>query len=256
MRRMRKGQGLVEYGLLITLAVLAVILILSLLGVNIGQVYSDVICALSGDGAVVYQPQGKWNLGSDWKPISGGNWKNSWQETPDGQLIGNVDQKKGGATAIMLNEKLGDDFSVTLDMGQVTNTSNKNKNAAVWNGYGIFFRSSNPSKLDGYMFEIEQVKQGEPPYLYFREWQNGNQIGSGQKGNLAYAPVPAGFDLSNPGQIRLEVSGDTFAAYINGKKVLEAKDDTFKSGSLGLAVNQGSKATIKDMSVEDTGCER
>ncbi len=256
MRKKQTGQGLLEYGLLITLAVLAVILILTLLGVDIRQVYSDLICALSGEQAVVYQPGGNWNLGKDWVPVSGGIWKNSWATTPEGQLVGNTDQKKAGATAILLNKKLGDDFSVTLDMGQVVNTTNKNPNAAVYNGFGIIFRASNPSKLNGYMFEIEQVKTGQPAYLYFREWQNGNQIGSNQTGNLAYAPVPKGFDLSNPGQIRLDVSGDTFTAYINGVKVLEARDDTFKSGSLGLAVNQGSKATINDLSVEDTGCKR
>jgi pilus assembly protein Flp/PilA len=41
-----KGQGLIEYALIVVLVVLAVIVAISLLGPTIGQAFSDVMAAL------------------------------------------------------------------------------------------------------------------------------------------------------------------------------------------------------------------
>jgi pilus assembly protein Flp/PilA len=42
------GQGLVEYALILVLVALVVIVILTLLGPQIGQVFSDIVDALAG----------------------------------------------------------------------------------------------------------------------------------------------------------------------------------------------------------------
>jgi pilus assembly protein Flp/PilA len=47
-----KGQGLVEYALILVLIAIVVIAILALLGPSVGGVYSNIVCALENDGSI------------------------------------------------------------------------------------------------------------------------------------------------------------------------------------------------------------
>ncbi len=46
-----EGQGLVEYALILVLVAIVVIVILSLLGPTIGNIFSQIVTALTGTGA-------------------------------------------------------------------------------------------------------------------------------------------------------------------------------------------------------------
>jgi hypothetical protein len=96
------------------------------------------------------------------------------------------------------------------------------------NGYGIFFRAHEdpPGKINGYSFQYDP---GLGKFV-MRKWVNGQESGP-----FAQVAPPAGYQWTGvPRDIKIEVKGNTFTVYIDGKKVLEGKDDTYKSGQAGL----------------------
>ena len=58
------------------------------------------------------------------------------------------------------------------------------------------------------------------------------------------------FDWNNPGDVRIEVEGDTFTAYINDTQVLQATDDTWREGGVGLAANYGTEFSTDSLSID------
>jgi hypothetical protein len=100
------------------------------------------------------------------------------------------------------------------------------------------------------MFEIERKKYNQPGQMYFSKWVNGYQI----QPPLAAVDVPENFDWNNPGNLTVVAQDDTFQAFLEGEKVLETQDDTFKKGQAGLAVNYGSRLYLDDFGVDSPTC--
>ena len=111
-------------------------------------------------------------------------------------------------------------------------------------GYGIYFRSTDPKRVDGYILQID------PGYgrgkILFREIRNGRE-----RSPFARANPPKGFDWNAEHQVEIKVEGDTFTAYIDGKEVLQASDDTYKNGMVGLRTWGKTKAEFTEMEVRE-----
>lgn len=111
------------------------------------------------------------------------------------------------------------------------------------NGYGVFFRANeNPKgKINGYSFQYDP---GLGQFV-IRKWTNG-----AESAPFAAVKPPAGYQWTGvPRDIQVVVKGDTFTVFIDGKQVLQGKDDTYKSGKVGLRTWYGGEACFKNISV-------
>lgn len=236
-RNFLRGQGLVEYVLLLLLLGSAIILALSISGVSLSELYADAVdgLGLSGtDAACAVLGQ----AGEDWQAFKDGFWKGGIAQV-DGRYA--VCPLCGG----LLPGNPGSDYSIDMSGVTIQNIQ------PTWNGYGVSFRSNyDKGGLDGYMFEVEQVNKNKPAQIYFSKWVNGKQI----QPPLSIATAPANFDWENPPDFQVEVQGDTFTAYLDGKQMLTAKDSTYKEGGVGAISNHGTQLTFDNLVVEALDC--
>jgi hypothetical protein len=237
-----KGQGLIEFALIIAMLAITTMLSLNLMGVSIQETYAKIIEALTGDNICqTYYANSFDNYLDDWKRLkTPGFWKGNFK-IKDGQLIGDP------LGALMLNQYSGSDYLINITDPQLKQTS------TTWNGYGVIFRADydKNDRLDGYMFEVEKVDKNDPGLMYFSKWENGYQI----KPPLSAVKVPPKFDWNKPGDLSVSVQGNTFTAYLNGEKVLETQDNTYDAGKVGIAVNAGSRLFLNDFGINDTACK-
>ena len=238
------GQGLVEYALILVLVSLVVIGSMSAMGINLRDVFQNIIGAVNGspgnqDNPIVDalrnfytntfdEDMSDWTT-AEWKKFFGGRWR-----VQDGKLVGDRD------AAIFLDDFDQDDYTLTAT-GITFDNDKKN-----WLGGGLFFRTD-PDTGNGYAFEIEKRNDGHDTEIYFRKWINGYQIDP----PLARAPIPAGFDFNNLTDIQIQVDGETFTAFMDGNQVLQTTDSTYKSGTVGVASNDGSRMEVDDIRIDE-----
>jgi len=238
-----KAQGLVEYALLLLLVAVVTGLGLSAAGVSIPEVYNQVITGFQGggeNGAGGEQPAclPLAQAGEDWTAFYDKFWRGGI--TPEG-LGYQVCPLCGG----LVPGFTGSDYQIDLSGVQVGNVR------PTWNGYGVAFRSEYGKQgLNGYTFEIERVNKNAPVQIYFSKWVNGKQI----KPPLSVQNLPADFDWNTPPDISVKAEGDTFTAYVGGKPVLQASDQTFTEGGAGVISNYGTQLSFSDFQVGALAC--
>ncbi len=113
-------------------------------------------------------------------------------------------------------------------------------------GYGIFFRAQNPDSPEGYIFQYDPG-YGSGTFL-FRRWDAGHE-----RSPFARAePADPDFDWYGVERnVRVEVQGDTFSAYVDGELVLTGTDDTYDSGSVGVRSWHNSLVEFDNMTVTE-----
>jgi len=232
------GQGIVEYALIMVLISLVTIGGMSAAGVSIRDVYQDVVDAFNGSGTTQAlrnfytntfdENMDGWNE-AKWGWYFGGRWR-----AQDGKL------KSDRFAATFLDDLEQDDYTVTASGVSFDNAKK------TWQGGLLYFRTD-PDARTGYVFEIEKRNNGHDAEIYFRKWSNGYQLDP----PLASAPIPAGYDFENPTDIQVQVSGDTFTAFMDGEEVLQTSDSTYSSGTVGLASNWGSRMEVDDISIDE-----
>ncbi|WP_322487448.1 family 16 glycoside hydrolase [Chloroflexus sp.] len=126
------------------------------------------------------------------------------------------------------------DYVINLDVARLTQG----------NGYGIFFRDSGGARFNGYSFQYDPG-YGQGAFI-FRKWVNGNELTV----PIARVDAPRGYDWYGADRkVQLEVRGDTFTAYIDGKPVAQVRDSSFTSGGIGLRSWDNSSACFDQLSV-------
>jgi Flp pilus assembly pilin Flp len=191
------GQGLIEYGLIIALVATGSILALAATGNSIEGVYCSAIEGLGGDGCG-FTPE-------NWL-IERGDW-----------TIGDEICGKGGEGRIYADGFTGEDYIINIESARLFQG----------NGYGVYFRTSQPHLVDGYTFQYD------PGYkaLIFRKWVGGHELSP----PIAVERMPSDYDwYSTDHQIQLSVIGDTFIVNIDGQEMMKASDNTYTKGGLGL----------------------
>ncbi len=113
------------------------------------------------------------------------------------------------------------------------------------NGYGFYFRTdvSNPKKIDGYVLTYEP--NNSRGSLVIRKVTNG-------RNSRPIAKVKVGRKgwVGTEKEFRVDVSGDTFTAYVDGEKMLTATDSTYSSGGVGLRSMNKSVTDFDDVKVK------
>lgn len=233
----QSGQGLIEYAVVIALVAVVVILVLQLAGVSISDLYQSVVSALGGMGQGVRtlfatnfdEGLGAWS-NVNWNRRSSGDWG-----TQDGLL--NTSRFSG----MVLDDFNGSDYVVTaydVDMTRVRDQ---------WQGANLFFRADNSANINGYSFRLQKPGPNSPGRMYISQWANGYQVNP----SLAYQELPADFDWEGTYDLSVQVSGDTFTAFLDGEAVLTAQDDTYSEGTVGFFTNSGTEATVNSFEVTE-----
>lgn len=212
--RLSKGQGLVEYVLLIALVVAGVALVMQLTGVRLSDVYCRVGSAIAGDNVcakVQYACEDNFNAGLDtWVKGQG-----AWQTKNEAACASGVG---------MIFDKCSSDLKPKNYTVQVSGA-----HLTRGNGYGVFFRTTLDAKgqFNGYTFQYDPGYGGGA--FIFRKWVNGVELSP-----FAVAPAK-GYDwYSAPKDVSVVVQGNQFTAYIDGVAVLTGTDSSYSQGGAGL----------------------
>lgn len=224
-----KGQGLVEYILLIALVVVGTVLVLQLSGVRLSDVYCRTASAFSGDevcAKVKYACEDQFDAGLD-------NWvkgQGAWQS-------------KSGSACAAGTGMIFDTCSANLKPKDYT-IQVSGAHLTKGNGYGVFFRTtlSDKGQFNGYTFQYDPG-YGSGAFI-FRKWVNGREL-------PPFAVTPAkGYDwYSVPKDVTIAIEGNQFTAYIDGVAVLTAKDSSFTEGGAGLRSWDSSQVCVDDFRI-------
>ncbi len=111
-------------------------------------------------------------------------------------------------------------------------------------GFDIFFRASPLSPLNGYVFQYDPG-YGTGAFL-FRKISNNRESWP-----LAVVRVIGEFGWHNsPHLIEIHAQGPAFTAFIDGQQILQATDDAYPTGQIGLRLRDGSAACFDDITVK------
>jgi Flp pilus assembly pilin Flp len=214
MKKNLHGQGLVEYVILITLISIGIILALNFYGLSVRDVYCNIADKISNGNTCtvtqICQDDFSTNL-AGWTTLQGAK-----GSTTDGKFC-------PPTYTLILNacstSKKLKDYTVKLN----------GANLGSGNGYGVVFRAENTQNgMTGYVFQYDPGYS--PGSFIIRKWANGVELNP----PLAVAPANGYNWYNTPRDIQVNVKGDTFTAYVDGKPVLTAKDSTYTSGGAGL----------------------
>jgi len=230
MKKFFRGQGLVEYAILIALIAIGIILALNLYGVSVYDAYCYAADKISGGEAckpVQLCPDDFSTDLSGWSTLQG---------TTGSVAGGNFCPP---SYTLMLNscsvsESLTD-YSVMLNDANLSSGS----------GYGVAFRAVNtPNGMNGYVFQYDPGYY--PGAFIIRKWVNGRELSA----PIAVAKAP-GYDwYGSPRDIEVVVEGDTFTAYVDGVEVLTATDSTYATGGTGLRTWDSTKVCFDQFGMQ------
>lgn len=250
-----RGQGFLEYALILVAVALGALIILNLFGVSTGELYRTAVSAIglspSGSGpseeaalpgAPSAPPEEEGSLFEDdfseglggWTFLSSKFWQGTVTEQDGKMMVGPM----GAAFATGFS---GTDYTVTLNGAELQKKASNNE------GFNVIFRSNNTTtSFDGYTFSIDKPKNKDTGTLYFYKWENGVQM----EQPISSAAVPSGFNWDNPGDIQVRVEGSNFTAAINGQTVLTGSDSAYTQGGVGLSSNFGSYLLVDSVSIQ------
>jgi hypothetical protein len=211
--RLENGQGLLEYILILMLTVITAVMAMALTGISLRDAYCQIVEGF-GSRACVFVPE-------KWTKISG-NW-----DVGD-QICGGV-----GEGRLFADGFSGSDYTIHIDSAALTQG----------NGYGVFFRATDPANIDGYTFQYDPGYQA----FIFRKWVNGRELNP----PFAVSRAP-GYNWYNAShQVQIKIQGDHFTAYVDGAQVLEATDSTYASGGIGLRTWDNTKMCVDGITINE-----
>ncbi len=211
MNKRERGQGLVEYALIISLVALSAILTLQITGVSLGSAYCKVAEAIQLKSVCAPKPlcEDSFDSLANWKTVHGK------PIAASGQIC--MSQGVQLYNTCSMNVKQ-EDYVVELN------------NAYLYqgDGYGIFFRTTyNQKGANGYIFQYDPGLKA----FVIRKWINGKEIWS----PLARKDIPKDYPIYNtPHNIKIIVKGNQFSVLLDGELILQTQDDTYSEGGIGL----------------------
>jgi Flp pilus assembly pilin Flp len=228
--RGQKGQGVLEYGIMLAIVAIGILLALMLMGNGVKSAYCSVAKGLSAGGTddVCITTYCKDSLDN----------MNNWISAPGwGLFNGQVCNTTTGTRHIFNScsraPAIGSDYTVTVKVATLYTGS----------GYGIFFRQQASGPLSGYAFQYD------PGYLagefIFRKWVNGVELDP----PFAHTSA-AGYSWYNiPRKISVVVKGSVFKAFVDDILVLTASDTTYPSGGIGLRTWDSTSACFDNIQI-------
>ncbi len=222
-----KGQGLLEYAVLLVLVVAAVILILSISGVNLRDLYCAITGKLGGPICQAYCQDGFASL-SEWTLRNNTGWK-----VIDGRLCNTGTYEQQIFSSCAAKQKLPQKYEIKVDLAKLI----------AGDGYGVFFRMNSTNPPNGYAFQYDPGAGGA---FLVRKWVNGWEVNP-----PLVRVVPKNYTwLNQERDIRLVIDGYTTTAYVDGQKVLTFTDSTYPAGgSAGFRTWDKTQACFDNFSI-------
>jgi len=226
------AQGIVEYGLIVVLVLLAVLLILSMMGVSLRVAYCQVVTGLGFETSYCESAycSDLFDEGlNGWAIPANGGW-----EVRDGQLCSNADGWNHYAYNTCSYQKPPSDYIINIDVATLFQG----------NGYGVFFRLQDYSanRPSGYAFQYDPGAGGA---FVVRKWVNGYEINP----PIVRKVIPGYGWYNQPRSIRIRAQGDIFTAYVDGEEVFSFTDSTYPEGGAGLRYWHNSRVCLDDFSI-------
>jgi Flp pilus assembly pilin Flp len=221
------GQGMIEYGIILVLVAVAVLLIFKLTGSSINTLYCKVTGIFTNQNCAQTYCQ------DNYSNLSGSQMYQGVWSTSTGQLV----SPRGGGVIFnkcSMSGSAPSDYTITL----------KNALLSSGNGYGIFFRATNTgSGISGYAFQYDPGARG----YVIRKWVNGAEVFTP---TLAQVVLPAGYNFYGSAHtLSVKVVGNTFTGYVDGVAVLTAVDNTYKSGGTGIRTWDSTVLSVQGLTV-------
>ncbi|MBU1746499.1 MAG: hypothetical protein KKA73_02305 [Chloroflexi bacterium] len=251
----QRGQGLIEYAILLVMVSLVMVAGIVLIGPQLQSALGGMQPNVAGVTPVTtplagtptptpervpatptpadYARQRDWPFFDDFSAGSAG-----WQEVQGSRWRvenGRYGAGPGGEHRSFAGDEAWTDYTVTVSA-----------TLAEGNGYGMYFRATGWDHANAYIFQYDPG-YGQGAFL-FRKIVNG-----AEQEPLASEWAPPGFDWYDVNhQIMLVVRGNTFTAYVDGQSVLTAHDDAYSHGGVGLRTWDGSNAWFDNVAVGPT----
>lgn len=171
----------------------------------------------------------------NWQVVRGRFWK-----VEDGMYSAGRDKGSVGEHRSFSGEAKWSDYTVIL----------KAKLTKGW-GYGVYFRATDVKRANAYIFQYDPYyNRRRGGSFLFRKIVNGRERAPFAR-VLKNKVFGSDFDWYNTmREIKLEVKGDTFKAYVDGKLVLTGKDKTYTNGMIGLRTWGNSHVYFDDIRVK------
>ncbi|NSW53200.1 MAG: hypothetical protein HPY85_11900 [Anaerolineae bacterium] len=244
-KRTTRGQGLVEYALVIALVGLLTILGITLFGEKNHDIYNRIISSISGTQTANTEVEGEKNRFTlttcegevsnikNWKINTDG--KKDWESNGSAMCIANNRSSQNfGYSKCSQNKAIPSDYEVELVNAHLTQGD----------GINLMFRVNKYSqKPDGYAFTYDAASNA----FLLVKWVKGNRT--------TIASTPAGkYDRLVPHTVKVQVEGTTIKAFVDGNLVLTAQDSTYASGGTGIHVaGDDTRACFDDLVIRTSG---
>ncbi len=234
-----KGQGLVEYGLILALVVLLVIIIMASFGEKVTETYCGMLIDM---GMVSGECAGRQSsyCEDNFKNLNGWEFtrhgEDRWQEI-NGQMCMTTSSYRDHAYSTCSKSMPSDDYVIKLNGVELSQGP----------GYGVFFRLQDyDDRPSGYVFQYDKGAQG----FVFRRWTDGNES------TIAYKHMGSGYDWYDVSRdIEIHVNGNQFEAYVDGELVLTATDSAYTSGGMGFRTWGTTNVCFSDMGLNEVEAE-
>jgi Flp pilus assembly pilin Flp len=250
-RHSGNGQAKVEYVVLISLVGLLVIGGLILVGPGIGDLIETVEEELGGATPTVAPESTPYLTVTSTpeptpSPTPEAEERLSYSDFEDGtglewyEAVGRNWNIEDGAYCV---EPGGEHRSFTGDEGWTDYVIELTSDLSQGKGFGVYFRATDPDSVNAYCFQYDPG-HGHGAFL-FRKVVNGHG-----RSPSARVWAPKDYDWhSGPRDIRLEVIGNTYTAFVDGEQVAQLEDDSYTHGAIGLRTWDASRACFDNVSV-------
>ncbi len=119
-------------------------------------------------------------------------------------------------------------------------------------GYGIYFRTTNEPNINSYVFQYDPgYDTGRQGSFIMRKVVNGGEQSpfarTGRVDTVFAGPSSWWFEKER--NIKIEVKGNTFTAYVDDVKVVEGSDSQFTNGRVGYRIWGSTQAYFSDIKV-------
>jgi hypothetical protein len=234
-RQNQHGQGTVEYALILIGVSIVVILTLNIAGVSLRDVYCQVVSGL-GDAGCKNGSDCRFSF-DDSESLDawdGENKENMFIENGKACIAGDGKSARSYLNSKCVSNLGSNDYIIDLSDITVEKTAENNKNT----GFDVWFRAADDQ--NGYLF----VYNSRTNYIRFWKIVDGRWI------RLSQSKVSEEWK-NQEFDIKIEVSEGKFTAYKDGEAVLQATDNAYIEGQIGIRNKPSSKSCVGNIVIEN-----